>query len=393
MSVLRTISDVRNHTKADRLDVAQVGGYQVVVPRGQYLKGDKVVHFIPETEIPQELAEELGILGYLDHQLNLDGVKVLKTTVVTLRGEYSQGFIASVTDDFWLEAGGEGYDVHDLFGTKKFYPQARRELKGGSKGHTSEEVKDFPRYHALSNARDIDLTPLGRDIDLIPSGTPISITEKIHGTNSRVGFVREKDSNGNDVMRIYAGSRRMNVEPSTKLQKLLSAADTDRADLYHEFEKDLYWSPLASVGVLDLLYACYAAGFLSVTIYGEIYGGNTQKGFNYGLESPEYRAFDIRFESNGRVQFLNPTSFRRVTEFHSILTVPVITIHLTMPQDVNSLKKWIPEQTQLGGTHISEGIVIRPLEERTDSKGNRVVLKLVSDEFLLKNDKKGTTDV
>ena len=66
---------VANHPKADRLDIVQVKGWNVVVRRDLYKPGDLVTYFPPDTIIPDEWIAKFGIGNYLKHAVGLDGVK------------------------------------------------------------------------------------------------------------------------------------------------------------------------------------------------------------------------------------------------------------------------------------------------------------------------------
>ena len=48
------IDDIKPHPNADRLDIAVIGGWQCVVPKGQYSAGDNIVYFTPnDTLLPR----------------------------------------------------------------------------------------------------------------------------------------------------------------------------------------------------------------------------------------------------------------------------------------------------------------------------------------------------
>lgn len=61
------IGDVSPHPNADRLEVATVGGYQVVVGKGTFVAGDVAAYFPPNILLPEELAEQLSVTKYLKH--------------------------------------------------------------------------------------------------------------------------------------------------------------------------------------------------------------------------------------------------------------------------------------------------------------------------------------
>ncbi|QDV36969.1 hypothetical protein [Tautonia plasticadhaerens] len=60
------VKAVHPHPNADALEFVTVKGWQVIVQKALALKpGDRVVYFPPDTVMPPELAERLGIAKYL----------------------------------------------------------------------------------------------------------------------------------------------------------------------------------------------------------------------------------------------------------------------------------------------------------------------------------------
>lgn len=59
------IDAITPHPNADRLEVATVLGWQVVVPKGRYRAGDKVVWFPPDAIVPKEHSDRFGVTQYL----------------------------------------------------------------------------------------------------------------------------------------------------------------------------------------------------------------------------------------------------------------------------------------------------------------------------------------
>lgn len=64
-AVTQEIITVNAQPNADRLEQAQVGLYKVVVPKGAYKTGDKVL-YIPEASVlPETVISTLGLTGKL----------------------------------------------------------------------------------------------------------------------------------------------------------------------------------------------------------------------------------------------------------------------------------------------------------------------------------------
>src|SRR5260370_7359704 len=83
VEVLR-LTNVEPHPNADRLDLAVVGNYRVIVAKGSF-HTDDLVAYIPEAALlPEALIDELGVRNYLA------GPQHNRGKAQTLRGILSQ---------------------------------------------------------------------------------------------------------------------------------------------------------------------------------------------------------------------------------------------------------------------------------------------------------------
>lgn len=117
----------------------------------------------------------------------------------------------------------------------------------------------------------------------------------------------------------------------------------------------------------------------NVVIYGESYGGR-QQGMKetYGLEQ-RFVAFDVKVGNT----WLNVPNAEQVCGYFNIEFVDYVKI----PTDVESINAQRDRESVqairngMGEGKIREGVVLRPLKEFTDNRGNRVILKHKRDEF------------
>ena len=56
---------IHPHPNADALELAQMGLYRAVVPKGVYKTGDYAVYIPEQAVLPDDLIEELGLTGRL----------------------------------------------------------------------------------------------------------------------------------------------------------------------------------------------------------------------------------------------------------------------------------------------------------------------------------------
>ena len=132
--------------------------------------------------------------------------------------------------------------------------------------------------------------------------------------------------------------------------------------------------------VLDRLMGEFTGG-LPFYILGETYGKGVQD-LTYGLTKPHFRAFDIYVGAPGEGRYLSGTEFTSVCNKAGIETVPVM---YRGPFSKEKVQELTNGKDTISGTNIREGVVIRPLvDERRDDTIGRVILKSVSDAYLLR---------
>jgi hypothetical protein len=180
-----TQASIRPHPNADRLKLAQVGGFQVVVGLDT-TDGELVVFFSSELAVSDEYATENRLRskdgGYFPDSLRVRPQK--------FRGESSDGYIAPLSSLAYT-----GYDLSALKSGDIF-----TELNGHEvclKHVPKTKAAGGPNDHKLrrSNpffAKHFDTEQLGYYFDQIPDGSMVYFTHKMHGTSGRTGHVLDK---------------------------------------------------------------------------------------------------------------------------------------------------------------------------------------------------------
>lgn len=328
-----TISKIRPHSNADSLEIAEVLGWQCVVQKDRYNVGDKVVYFPPDTMLPKDKSDAWGITQYLDKQ---------RIKATRLRGEPSFGLVMPCERDEWEV----GENVAEHYGATKWEPPTREAAWAAALRRQGKFIANpdalpgnplFPEYTHIQNLRHFP--------DLFSADELVVVTEKLHGTNSRIGIV-----NGEWM----AGSHRV--------RRGLGDA--------------LYWSPRKQPGVEALL-SSLASYHRQVVLYGEILGSDVQS-LDYGYRGHAgYRAFDLMVDG----RYVEFDVFRMLCVRYDVAMVPMISYGY--PFNLDEIRVEAAGKTALGSDHLREGIVVKPLIERTDPRIGRAIAKYVSDDFLL----------
>lgn len=344
------VNEVKNHPNADRLDVIQVLGFKVVTGKGNFKVGDLAVYFPPDILLPPEQAEALSVTNYLKHAVFPGDTEKTQCRVgaARLRGVPSHGFCSpSTSSDSPVVAGTEiGTDVTSLYGAHKYEPPVR--LGAG------DAAPDLPAFHAYTSIENIQRYP-----DAFKESDKVVITEKLHGTNCRLGLVRDLDGE----FSFCAGSH--NVR-----RKMESGG--------------LYWDFMAE-NVMNLL-SELADAENDTVLFCEIFGPGVQD-MDYGLSEKDIRVFDISV--NG--VYLNYQEMLGLCNGYNIKIVPQLYFGPFSTEIVEKLTYGKSTFTGIKSKFKDrEGCVIRPWEETfSDILGGRLILKSVSADY---RNRKGATD-
>lgn len=350
MSTLRVTAEpltILGHPNADQLELAQVGLYRAVVPKGVYETGDYAVYIPEQAVLPPELIEELGLTG------RLAGPGRDRVKAVRLRGELSQGIVClpTVMADVDLKyAHAEELDFAELLGITKWTPAIPASWTGPKGTPLGIPAPGLLPWTNIEN--------LKRYPDVFELGEPVVVSEKIHGTCCLVTYHADDGS----------------VQVSSK-------GVGGRGCSLIESDANLYWRTIHGYDVAAL--AENLADWLGATrvgIFGEIYGAGVQD-LTYGAsmaELPGYAVFDVSAEINGQVQWINPGAI--LPEL-----MPQAPVLYSGPFDIDHVLKLAdgPETVSGKGLHLREGVVVRPAVERySQVVSGRAIAKVVSDAYL-----------
>jgi RNA ligase (TIGR02306 family) len=237
-SVVAQIVELTNnqpHPNADKLELFQAAGWQLVCGIENYKEGDRVVYITPDSLITEKLADKLGITNYLStvknqdgsFVTNEDGEKMLRVRQAKLRGEPSFGTTIPadmLKEDFDIDITklDLGTNLAGEIGIEKYLPIMR-----SSAGDAEVNDPMFVKYTDIENLRNYP--------NVLQLGEPVTVSEKIHGQNLRVGLI------DGVLMAGSHGLRRKEPE---------------------DYTTSSFWYPLADPNVLDMLHYFYDLGLL-----------------------------------------------------------------------------------------------------------------------------------
>ena len=330
LASIQKITNIRPHNNADKLELANVLGWQVVVKKGEFKENDLIIYCEVDSVLP-----DVPIFEFLRD-------KHFRIKTIRLRGEISQGICFPLSTinpvSTILNLGEEGADLTELLGIKKWEPAIPVQLAG-------TVIGNFPSFIPKTDETRIQAVPevLNRH-----RGKTMTVTEKIDGT-SVTYFVRDD--------KFGVCSRNLQIK---------------------ETEENLYWQ-MAKRGNIE--HKLRAVGH-NVALQAEIAGmgvqGNKLK--RLGVELYAFDVFDI-----DAFKYLNPDEFVGFCRIHEIETVPIITENLPLIFTVDELVTFATRKSLITPSELVEGVVFRPSQETKDEELGRLSFKVINPEFLIKH--------
>lgn len=356
-----SILDVQPHNNAERLEVATVYGFQVIVSKGRYKVGDKAVYIPIDSILPEKLEKKIFPE---DSKVKLSGSRVRQ---IKLRGLASQGMlidpkdIADLTDVSKLK---DEQDLKTILGVKKYQPPVKHvNLNAGQKGQRNKKHEN-PLFHKYNGLDSIKWLP-----NKFGEETQVVIQEKLHGTNARASIMPYATTTlKKKILQLLRLAPKFeNCYGSNNVE---ISAKTTYNGFYGE---DVYGSVFSKLDVFNKLKFGEAA-------YGEIIGPGIQKGYSYGLKDHAFILFDVKvLQADGSQKWLNPSEVKKFAEERGFTYVPVIYEGPFNKELAYSLTKG--PSVFCPAEKIREGIVIKSAENYSVA-GNKQALKWVSEDYL-----------
>lgn len=371
------VDEIRPIEGADRVEVAIVNGWHIMVRKDQFKPGDLAVYFEIDSKVP---AEEPFMFLEPKH-FKIKTQKYFKGTVI------SQGLLMSFEDFGWEK---DAYKLGDFLTQKlkvtyaveednarkassvdKYKKMAQRHGKlfsyqpfrwlmrrtWGKKilfmffGKTSDKKTGWPAWVVKTDEERVENMPW-----IFDNKSPFVATEKIDGTSTTFTMKRSKFGK-NDF---YVCSRNVVFDKPDKNCFYDTNVYIEMAEKY-DIEKILE-SILTDDPTLDW-----------VTLQGETYGAGIQKR-DYGLKEHRFAGFNFITSKEGRWDSVRAAKF--MTQYN-IPWVPILDENYILPDTIEELRAFShSEGSRIDGV-IKEGIVFR-------SQDGSMSFKCVDPEFLMK---------
>lgn len=355
---LTTIKEILSHPNADRLEVARVYDFNVVVGKGQYNVGDICVYVPIDSILPMAL--EIKIFGGPDSKIKLNKSRVKQ---IKIRGAYSQGLLiepdyaSNQLDGVSLED-----DVSSILGITKYEPPTPSFQSPGQK---RDKPKENPFFHVYGGIDNYKWYP-----ELFAEGEEVSVTEKIHGSNIRFGLVPYVANNWWRKL-----LKKFKLTPEYEWVYGSNRVQLQQRKGYKGwYGENVYGKVLEKYDAKNKVQP-------GEIWYGELYGDGIQKNYSYDCKNGEHKlvVFDLKYQNGTESYYEDADIFQVLAKERGFEVVPELYRGPFNKNNIKELTKgnsiFVPSQK------VREGIVVKSIKESNSVIG-RKVLKLISEKYL-----------
>ncbi len=350
-----SINDIQIHPNAERLELAVVKGWNCVVQKGRYKPGDLCIYIPIDSVLPADVECKLFPP---DSKVKLNGSRV---RTIKLRGAISQGLIVD-PQALGISKVKAGDDYAAKLGIIKYEPPVSLSPQSNAQPASKKQCNpNFRKYTSLENAKNYP--------EVFQAGEQVCVTEKIHGTNFRAGYVPFHADTLWKKLKVL-----LRVAPKYEFVYGSHNVQLQSKFLWKGFyDKNVYAEAVQGYRLPEILKP-------GEVLYGEVYGDGVQKGYTYGCRTGERKliAFDLMKDGH----WLDTIAFEKWADERQLPRVPVL---YRGPFDLQKIRSLTIGDSLLSATQkVREGVVVKPIQETMTYIG-RKVLKFISDEYLLKD--------
>lgn len=336
LATVRKIDDIRPIDGADAIELAVIGGWNVVVKKNEFKVDELAVYFEIDSWIPIELAP---FLSKGKEPREFEGVKGERLRTIKLRGQISQGLLLPI-DSLYSKFLGlndyrDGQDVTEILGIKKWERPIPSQLVGLVQGNFPTLVPKTDQERIQNLTKEIR--------SWTEKGVIWELSEKLDGSSCTMYLDNEKE--------FHVCSRNLDLKRD---------------------ENNSFWKAAIAYGVEKLMLDNNLDGF---AIQGELIGEGIQKN-PYDIRGQDFYVFDVFNTKTG--EYLLPDERRKLVSQLGLKHVPVLLADKDLGTgDIQEILFWAEDKSRLNVKTEREGIVFKNVNGQES-------FKAISNKFLLK---------
>lgn len=360
---------------ADRIELAMIGGWQVVVQKGLYVPNvTKAVYFEVDSLIPIDSDAGKSLAGISSKlQFVIDGKQYARIKTMKLRKQLSQGFcvpLSEVAKDANVDT-----DLTKFLGVLKYEAQSEKEnIAGGTGVKTGTTALGFPKFIPKTDQTRLQNIPVqfnqARDkgelfeksFKLDGSSMTVFMKDRVLGCASRnVGFRLQTEKKG--FVQVFKDYVQRVKQRGTLFVKVATQYKADDNQFTQAAQESGANTALVLAGK-------------NLAIQGELVGPSIQKNFE-GVDKNTFFVYDIY--DIDRQAYMLPKERQEFCDRHQLQHVPLGSPHaVTLPVDVAAALADADGPSGLKGRY-REGFVYKSMERDFS-------FKVISNTYLLKEE-------
>jgi RNA ligase (TIGR02306 family) len=330
LATIRKIDAVAPIDGADAIEVATVGGWKIVVKKGEFAVGDLAVYLEIDSWVPTELAP---FLSKGKEPREFEGIKGERLRTIKLRGQLSQGLLlpleptcANIDSELF-----EGLDVSFPLNIVKWEKPMNAQLAGMARGNFPSLIPKTDQERVQNLKKEVDAA--------CEAGMQFEVTEKLEGSSMTCYLI-------DGVFGVC--SRNLDLK---------------------ETEGNAFWATARELDIEGKMRACGEGRW---AIQGELIGPGIQ-GNIYKLSKTEFHVYDVYNIDHG--DYLTPIYRRALIQRMGLKHVPVIWSTWEL-SEVDAILAQAEGRAWLNKDQEREGVVYKQVD-------GGMTFKAISNKYLL----------
>ena len=338
LATVRRIKEIIPIEGADRIELAVVDGWKVVVAKDvQHKVGDLVIYCEIDSFLP--IREEFEFLRKSSYK-KMGDQEGFRLRTAKMKGQISQGlilpiFVLNPPDTNIYVQPFEGLDVTEMLDIVKYEPPIPANLAGKVKGL-------FPSFLIKTDEERVQNIAVEYSALCFQSKHQFYVTEKLDGSSAT----------------FYINNGEFGV-CSRNLELL-------------ETENNSFWKVARELKLEENLRALEK----NICLQGELIGEGIQ-GNPYGIKGQTIRFFSV-YQIDSRTR-LGIKDLKDICFMIGLQTVPILESNFLLPNTIEEMLQYAEGKSALNPKTEREGVVVRSLD-------GTISFKAISNKFLLKNE-------
>lgn len=358
LASIQRITNIRPIEKADKIEVAEVLGWEVVIRKGEFKIGDLCIYIEVDSIVPA-----IPQFEFLKD-------RKYRVRTIKLRGQISQGLCLPI-GIFSLALLKEGQDVTEKLGIIKYDPESAKEQKMIDEANsiknnrinkflmrnkwyrrffTKAGKRGWPKFIKKTDEERIQKIPWVCEKE---KDTIFTATEKLDGQSATYALLRIKRWWWKDKFEFIVCSRNLHLKKPNNSS---------------------YWTIAKQFNIENVLKKLVLNNDEYVILQGEIIGEGIQKN-KYDIKGYDFYAFNL-IHSYNNIK-LNYEFMHRILYDYNIKCVPLVDNYFQLRETISDAVELSEGLSAINPKIYREGIVVRNYEKD-------ISFKIINPDFLLK---------